>query len=154
MNTLSFFNPRFTSDLFDVIDRNFSDFGYSENGKAVMPKVDVLENKDSYILEMELPGYTENDVDISLKDRVLTIGSKPKDAKAEKNEKKEIAKQDANHSVYLVRERRDTAFTRSFTMPEDIDTEKVSANFKNGLLTITLPRKPEADTKRIAISVA
>ena len=56
LNTLSFFNPRFTSDLFDVIDRNFSDYSCGENGKSAMPRVDVSEKKDSYVLEMELPG--------------------------------------------------------------------------------------------------
>ena len=150
MNTLSFFNPRFTSDLFDVIDRNFSDYSYGENGKSAMPRVDVCEKKDSYVLEMELPGYTENDVELDLKDRVLTIASKMKDAKkAEKEEKKEAAE-----NVYLVKERRNTNFTRSFTMPEDIDQEKVTAAFKNGLLTIVIPRKAETQSKRIMISVA
>jgi HSP20 family protein len=150
MNTLSFFNPRFTSDLFDVIDRNFNDYGYGENGKSAMPRVDVSEKKDSYVLEMELPGYTENDVELDLKDRVLTISSKLKDAKkAEKEEKKEAAE-----SVYLIKERRNSTFSRSFTMPEDIDQEKVSAAFKNGLLTVIIPRKAEAQTKRIMISVA
>jgi len=150
MNTLSFFNPRFTSDLFDVIDRNFNDYGYGENGKSAMPRVDVSEKKDSYVLEMELPGYTENDVELDLKDRVLTISSKLKDAKkAEKEEKKEAAE-----SVYLIKERRNTTFSRSFTMPEDIDQENVSAAFKNGLLTVIIPRKAEAQTKRIMISVA
>ena len=150
MNTLSFFNPRFTSDLFDVIDRNFNDYGYGENGKSAMPRVDVSEKKDSYVLEMELPGYTENDVELDLKDRVLTISSKLKDAKkAEKEEKKEAAE-----SVYLIKERRNSTFSRSFTMPEDIDQENVSAAFKNGLLTVVIPRKAEAQTKRIMISVA
>lgn len=150
MNTLSFFNPRFTSDLFDVIDRNFNDYGYGENGKSAMPRVDVSEKKDSYVLEMELPGYTENDVELDLKNRVLTISSKLKDAKkAEKEEKKEAAE-----SVYLIKERRNTTFSRSFTMPEDIDQENVTAAFKNGLLTVIIPRKAEAQTKRIMISVA
>lgn len=150
MNTLSFFNPRFTSDLFDVIDRNFSDYGYGECTKSTTPRVDVAERKDSYVLDMELPGYTENDVEIDLKDRVLTISSKLKDAKkAEKEEKKDNA-----DSVFLIKERRNATFSRSFTMPEDIDQEKVSAAFKNGLLTIVIPRKAETQSKRIMISVA
>ena len=66
-----------------------------------MPRVDVSEKKDSYVLEMELPGYTENYVELDLKDRVLTISSKLKDAKkAEKEEKKEAAE-----SVYLKRQK-------------------------------------------------
>lgn len=149
MNTLSFFNPRFTSDLFDVIDRNFSDYGYGENGKSTMPRVDVSEKKDAYTLVMELPGLTEEDFELNLKDRVLTIESKMKDAKTEKKEEKA-----ASDSVYLIHERRPMNFARSFTMPEDIDQEKVTASFKNGLLEIVIPRKAETQTKRIAISVA
>lgn len=146
MNTLSFFNPRFTSDLFDVIDRNFSDFSADSTvGKGKMPLVDVVEKKDSYALEMELPGCTEKDVEINLKDRVLSITSK-----TEENEKEE--KKAENKETYLIRERRTAEFSRSFTLPEDIDAEKVAASFKNGLLTIDIPRKPETQVKRIAIS--
>ena len=82
MNTLSFFNPRFTSDLFDVIDRNFSDMD-NFGCRTYAPKVDVQATKESYELEMELPGLTEKDVTIDLKDREITIASID-DAKEEK----------------------------------------------------------------------
>lgn len=85
MNSLAFFNPRFTSDLFDVIDRNLADFMPAEkNGTSSMPKVDVRETPDAYILDMDLPGVSEKDVDINLKDRVLSISSKKEEKKKKK----------------------------------------------------------------------
>ena len=145
MNTLSFFNPRFTSDLFDVIDRNFSDMD-NFGCRAYAPKVDVQATKESYELEMELPGLTEKDVTIDLKDREITIASVD-DAKEEKKEAKEEVK-----ATDLVKERVATHFSRSFTLPDDIDPEGVNAKFQNGLLTITIPRKAESKARRIAIS--
>ena len=145
MNTLSFFNPRFTSDLFDVIDRNFSDMD-NFGCRTYAPKVDVQATKESYELEMELPGLTEKDVTIDLKDREITIASVD-DAKEEKKEAKEEVK-----ATYLVKERVATHFSRSFTLPDDIDSEGVNAKFQNGLLTITIPRKAESKARRIAIS--
>lgn len=145
MNTLSFFNPRFTSDLFDVIDRNFSDMD-NFGCRTYAPKVDVQATKESYELEMELPGLTEKDVTIDLKDREITIASID-DAKEEKKEAKEEVK-----ATYLVKERVASHFSRSFTLPDDIDPEGVNAKFQNGLLTITIPRKAESKARRIAIS--
>ena len=145
MNTLSFFNPRFTSDLFDVIDRNFSDMD-NFGCRTYAPKVDVQATKESYELEMELPGLTEKDATIDLKDREITIASID-DAKEEKKEAKEEVK-----ATYLVKERVASHFSRSFTLPDDIDPEGVNAKFQNGLLTITIPRKAESKARRIAIS--
>lgn len=150
MNALSFINPRFTSDLFDVIDRNFADYTPSlanTNEMFVTPRVDVRETKDQYILDMELPGMTEKDVEINLKDRVLSITS-VKDAK------KEEKKEDKDGVEFLIKERKSAKFFRSFTLPDDIDAEKVAANFKNGLLTINIPRHPETQTRQIAITAA
>ena len=144
MNTLSFFNPRFTSDLFDVIDRNFSDMD-NYGARSYAPKVDVRATKENYELEMELPGLTEKDVTIDLKDREITIAS-IEDNKEEKKEAKEEAK-----TTYLVKERVASHFTRSFTLPDDINAEGVNAKFQNGLLTITIPRKAESKARRIAI---
>ena len=149
MNTLSFFNPRFTSDLFDVIDRNFSDLD-SCTTRSFVPRVDVRATKDNYELEMELPGMTENDVTIDLKDREITIAS-VEDAKSSKEEKAEEKANEKNRVTYLVKERVTNHFTRSFTLPDDIDSEGVNAKFQNGLLTITIPRKAEGKARRIAI---
>lgn len=143
MNTLSFFNPRFTSDLFDVIDRNFGTFA-DETAGSFMPRADVIEKKDAYVIDMELPGFAEDDIAIDLKDRVLSIAS----VKKAKDEKK------PDENTWLLKERRCMSFSRSFTLPEDIDAENVSANLKNGVLTISIPRKAAAQARRITLQSA
>ncbi|MGI5174403.1 Hsp20/alpha crystallin family protein [Treponema sp. OMZ 840] len=139
MNTLSFFNPRFTSDLFDVIDRNFS--GTQSASKCSLPRVDVRETEAEYLLDMELPGSTDKDVEINLKDRILSISS----AKEQKKEEKVDGE-------WLIKERVSSGFSRSFTLPEDIDSEKVCAGFKNGLLTVRIPRRAQVKPRTIAIT--
>ena len=147
MNALSLFNDWLNNDF------------YGSEGlcgaSAAVPNVDVTENKDSYVLDMDLPGRTENDVSLELNDGVLTISSVKEETKAiedksEKNEKKE----EAEKPQFLLRERRRTAFRRSFTLPKDIDAEGVSAGFKNGVLTVKIPRKAEVAPRKIQISVA
>jgi HSP20 family protein len=138
MNALSLFNPTFNSEIFDVFDRNFG---------ATTPSVDVRETGTAYVMDMDLPGKSEKDVEINLKDRVLTIAS----VEEAKTEDKKTVEEGVE---YLIRERRSSAFSRRFTLPEDIDAEKVEANFKNGVLTITIPRRPEAQARQIAIKTA
>lgn len=138
MNALSLFNPTFTPDVFDLFDRNFTN---------TTPDVDVRETTTAYVMEMDLPGKTEKDVEISLKDRVLTIASIQE---AKKDEKKK----DADGCEYLIRERRSSSFARRFTLPEDIDASNVDANFANGVLTINIPRRPESQPRQILIKSA
>ena len=167
MNRVSFFNPKFTSDFFDAFDRNF--YGRRENPempKRFVPKVDIREVKNSYVLDMELAGFSENEVEIELNDKVLSVFSKreknccPKTENTETEEKildseeeKEINPQ---HSEFrwLVKERGfgTKRFYRSFKLPEDINIENVKANFKNGLLSIFVPKKTETKTRKITIS--
>ena len=143
MNSLAFFNPRFTSDLFDVIDRDLGDLVPSQASTPfVTPRVDVRETPDAYILDMDLPGFTEKDVEINLKDRVLSISSKLQEKQEEKKE-----------GEWLIKERRSSCFSRRFTLPQDIDAEKVTAEFKHGVLSVDIPRKPEPQAKQIAITV-
>ena len=143
MNSLAFFNPRFTSDLFDVIDRNLGDLVPAQTATSVVtPKVDVRETPAAYILDMDLPGFTEKDVEINLKDRVLSISSKMEEKKEEKKD-----------GEWLIKERRSSCFSRRFTLPQDIDAEKVTAEFKHGVISVDIPRKPEPQAKQIAITV-
>lgn len=138
MNTLSLFNPTFTPDVFDLFDRSFG---------TTTPNVDVRETNDAYIMDMDLPGKSEKDVEISLKDRVLSISSM-EEVKVEDTKKAD------DGCEYLIRERRTSSFARRFTLPDDIDAEKVEANFKNGVLSITIPRRPEAQARQILIKSA
>lgn len=113
---------------------------------AAAPKVDVKEENNSYVLEMELPGRSENDVDIELDNNNLTICSK-KDEKEEKKEAKEEKK-----TKYILKERRFSDFSRRFTLPSDVESEGINASFKNGILTITMPKKNIPEPKRIRIA--
>ena len=156
MNTLSIFNPKFSSDLFDLFDETVN-ATYPTARTNRIPPVDIIETKDNFLLEMELCGLSENDIDLNVKDRVLTIGTK----KAEKNAN--LAEKPAEENIqggnpeekkYLLRERKVISFTRKFTLPQNVDVENVSAKFVNGLLTVQVPKKPESELKRIQINVA
>lgn len=114
---------------------------------ADTPDVDVQEKKDAYVFDMDLPGMSENDIDIDLEDNVLTISSKEKEA--------ESSKDSSDEGKWLLRERQIGSFKRQFELPEDIDVDAVHASFKNGVLTITVPRKAvAASSKKIAIAAA
>ncbi|MCR4734611.1 MAG: Hsp20/alpha crystallin family protein [Treponema sp.] len=112
---------------------------------SASPKVDVKEEKNSYVLEMELPGRSENDVDIELDNNNLTISSK-KDEKTEKKEAK-----DEKKSKYILKERKFGDFSRRFTLPTDVESSGINANFKNGILTVVMPKKDIPEPKRIRI---
>jgi HSP20 family protein len=146
MNTLRLFNPTLSTDVFDAFDRGFGLLSPLASASVTAPRVDVRETQAAYLMDMDLPGLTEKDVEISLKDRVLAISSVKE---AETEEKKTDDGQE-----YLIRERRASSFERRFTLPEDIDVEKVEANFKNGVLSITIPRRPEAQPRQIMIKSA
>ena len=108
---------------------------------VAVPAIDVTENENAYQIAAELPGLTENDVEVVVADEILTI-------KGEKNEEKE--QKDKN---YYVAERRYGSFQRSFQLPSGVDADKITADFRNGVLTLILPKTPEAQKseKKIAI---
>lgn len=106
------------------------------------PKVDVTESKDAVTVKAELPGVDQNDIAVSLQDGVLTI-------KGEKEEEKE-EKGKQCHRV----ERAYGAFARAIRMPAAVDAGKVTATFKDGVVTITLPKAPEAKGTTIPVKAA
>ena len=99
------------------------------------PSVNVLENKDNYIIEVAAPGLSKEDFRITLDNEVLTISSEQKQNEEMKNEN------------YLRREFGYRSFKRSFGLPELVDGEKISASHKNGILTVNIPKKEEAKPK-------
>ncbi|MBD5408186.1 MAG: Hsp20/alpha crystallin family protein [Treponema sp.] len=145
MKELSLFDSLFNGAMDDAIG-----LGY----RTSVPKVDVTECKDCYNLEMELPGLTEKDVNIDLDRNVLTISSAKEEKKENDGDEKKAKDEEKNKKSFLIRERRTTMFSRSFTLPDDVDSEKVSAVFKNGILTVNMPRKETPSPKRIAIAAA
>lgn len=141
MNELTFFNNLFN----DFGDDGFILPSYNVKKMYQTPKVDVKESDNSYTLEMDLPGKTDKDVNIELNHNVLTISSVKEDNKEEKSDKKDKDK-------WVIRERNFSQFQRSFTLPEDVDSEKLSASCKNGILTVNMPRKLPTQPKKIAIT--
>lgn len=108
------------------------------------PAVDVREVDGAYVLEAELPGYDEKDLEIHLDNRTLVIKSK----KEEKTEKRENS---GETERYYIQERRKTAFSRSFKLPEDADQDNITADFKNGLLCLEIKKRAEAQKRLISI---
>lgn len=104
------------------------------------PAADVHETEDHYVVEMDLPGRTEKDLDVEVKDNILTVASRKEDRKEEKK------------NGYILRERRESSFTRSFRLPVGVDAGKIEAAFRNGVLELRVPKAPEAKPRRIAIT--
>jgi HSP20 family protein len=103
------------------------------------PAVDVQEKDDEYLMEVELPGLTDKDIELNVEDNILTLSSK----KEEKTEEKK--------NGYVIRERRNHEFARTFVLPAEVDREKIKAEFNNGLLVVNIPKKPEAKPRRIDV---
>lgn len=112
-----------------------------ERNIASMPAVDVAETDKAFEITAELPGLEEKDIEVKLANGGLTI-------KGAKNEEKEEKKKD-----YYLHERRYGAFERYFDMPEGIDKDKIEATFKKGVLTVLLPKTPEAQQAEKKIPV-
>ncbi len=104
-----------------------------------VPAFDVKETKDSYLFKADLPGVKEDDLDVSLTSNRLTVSGKREEERKEEDER------------YFSYERSYGSFSRSFTLPEGIDENSVSADFKNGELTIRLGKKPEVQAKKIPV---
>ena len=107
--------------------------------RAAGPAVDVRETDSEYLMEVDLPGMSEKEIEVKLDNSLLTVSSR-------KNEEKEH-KADG----YILRERRRAEFCRSFVLPEEVDKEKIAAEFKNGVLHLAFPKVPAAKPKTIEV---
>ena len=120
----------------------FRDFGFA-TASTWMPPVDIFQNGDQEIvLKAELPDMAREDIDITVENFVLTI-------KGEKKFGTDV-KDDQFHHV----ERRYGTFSRSFSLPQTVDAARVSAEYKNGVLSIRLPLREEAKPRQIKVDVA
>jgi HSP20 family protein len=143
--------PAFPSDLLSMqrdINRIFDSFfrtGWADDtGLAPStwsPATDVAENGDSYLVKVELPGVSRDDVKITMQDNLLTI-------RGEKKQEQETTER-GFHRV----ERSYGTFQRSFTLPSTVKADAVDASFKDGILTVRLPKTEEAKPKVIDVSV-
>ena len=109
--------------------------------KILNPRIDVYESEDAIELSAELPGVEQGDVDVSVLEGVLTV----------KGEKKSVRESDEGARVV---ERSYGSFTRSFRLPENVDADNIAATFKNGVLTLSLPKVAEQKPEPRKIEVA
>lgn len=110
-------------------------------GKGWAPSLDVSQTKDNIVVKAEIPGMDSKDIDISLSGGVLTLKGEKKQEKEEKDEN------------YYFAERSYGAFSRSIQLPQEVQTDKIKASYKNGVLTINLPKSEEAKAKEVKIKV-
>lgn len=113
------------------------------NGHHMVVRWDVAETDDAVKISADLPGLTEKDIDVTLADGILTI----------KGERKTEKETDGKDKRYHRIERSYGAFERAMSLPSDVDESKIAADFKNGVLELTLPKKPEARKKAKKIQV-
>jgi HSP20 family protein len=158
MNNVSLYDPRFglrvSNDLFfrnDPFELLDSFFGMDpfENVGFRSPVIDVRENDKAYLIEAELPGLSEKDVQLEVKDSVLTLKVEKKSpGEGDKTEKED------KDEKWIRRERAEFSFTRSFSLPDNADEEAIEARFKDGVLMIALPKKPEKAPRQVQVKVA
>jgi HSP20 family protein len=119
----------------------FNDFAGDTPTASFVPAVDVYEDAEKLVLKLEIPGVKAEDLDIKLENQSLVIKGERKFESTEKAEN--------FHRI----ERRFGSFVRSFTLPQTVDTESVSATTDAGVLTISLAKKAEAQPKQIKVQV-
>jgi len=106
---------------------------------AFMPAFEVKETKESYVFKADLPGVKEADLEVTMTGNVLTVHGKRDTEKEEKGER------------YYACERSYGEFQRSFTLPDGVDPDQTAARLKDGVLTLTVPKKPEVQPKKVPI---
>ena len=106
-----------------------------------LPAMDLVEDGDEFVLRADLPGLSEDDVNIELEDNVLTISGERKSEHEERSE------------GYYRLERASGSFSRSLTLPEGVDPEKVQARFDRGVLEVKIPKPEQVKPRKVTISV-
>ncbi len=103
------------------------------------PAVDLYEKDDHFVIKAELPGVDKNDIKVDLKDRVLTLSG-------ERTYDNEVGEEN-----YYRKERSYGKFQRAFTLPTDVDSDKITAEFKDGVLRVEVPKPEEKKAKQVTI---
>jgi HSP20 family protein len=119
------------------LTRSFGDEGIARG--AWNPSVDIFENKDQIVLEAELPGMNREDFELTIENNVITLRGE-----------RRFEKKDESDNYHRV-ERSYGSFTRSFTLPQTVTAETATAEYRNGVLRVTLPKREEIKARRIEI---
>ncbi|HEY7089088.1 MAG TPA: Hsp20/alpha crystallin family protein [Tepidisphaeraceae bacterium] len=129
-------------DLDTLVNRLFN----GREGSVFAPYgVDVREDQDHIYVEAELPGFSKDEVDITLENSTLTIS-------AERKTEQQQPGKEQKPGEFLLNERRYTRFLRSFTLPPTVDEGSVQANLKDGVLHVTLNKREETKPRKIKVS--
>ena len=129
-------------DQFAQFDRVFN--GFHTHGackQSFAPAVDIEEHKENFLLTADLPGVSEDDIELKVHDGVLELNGSRQQSTAEERERG------------LFRERRFGSFSRRFRLGDGVNTEAIEARFKNGVLNVTLPKKEELKPKQIEVKI-
>lgn len=137
--------------LRNEIDRLFDDFSFARPARSIFnfpvafdalrPAADLVDEGNSYRLSIELPGLKQDDIDVEYRDGVLTVAGEKK----EESESKE--------NGCLLSERHYGSFRRQLTLPNDVDAEGINADFKDGVLTLTLKKSEDSAAKPRKITI-
>jgi HSP20 family molecular chaperone IbpA len=106
------------------------------------PAVDIRSREDAYVIDADLPGMSEEQIDVRVENDLLVISGR---------EEKEVSKEHSDGEEFLLRERTTRQFHRSFALPKDADAGNVEASYRNGVLTVVLNKKPESKPRQIQI---
>jgi HSP20 family protein len=129
--------PSLFKSFFDNEFDQWSNSNYSDTN-TTLPSINIKENNENFVVEVAAPGFEKSDFNIELNNEVLTISSD----KQIQNEVKEDEK-------FTKREFSYQSFTRSFTLPELVEGDQITAKYDNGILGVTIPKKEEAKPKPI-----
>ncbi len=134
----------FGDDLDRVFEGLFRPLGQIEEAKAedLAPAMDIREREHEYVVRTDLPGVKKEDIDITLENGVLTIAAESKSEKEEKEDGR-----------LLRQERRYGRYVRSLRLGAQVDSAKLKANYKDGVLELTLPKAEEVKPKKISVDV-
>lgn len=119
------------------VGRSFDDEGIARGSWS--PSVDIYENKEQIVLEAELPGMNREDFDLSVENNVITLRGE-----------RRFEKKDETDNYHRV-ERAYGSFTRSFTLPNTVTAEGANADYRNGVLRVTLPKREDTKARRIEV---
>lgn len=122
--------------MFERMNNQFNQFNEMSVPATQSLSVDLADHNESFEVTADLPGYDREDIDLSVADRTLRIS-------AERDESTE-----EGEGNYLRRERRRQSLSRSLSLPEDVEEEEASATYRNGVLTVTLPKATSEDDSR------
>ena len=148
MTTIARWEPfRGLSTLHDQVNRLFNETAFRGQGEdsaltTWSPAVDIYETENELVVKADLPDVSEKDIDVRVENNLLTIRGERKFEKS------------VSEDNYLRVERSYGAFSRSFSLPNTVNAEQIHAEYKNGVLTVTMPKREESKPRQVKVSIS